>query len=666
MNAQAASLGVHAYQDTYMDECVTGRTGDIVDVTSTPDTTDPTSAPAAGDTVTDTTTNETIGLVYLPSSGTLVGRFEFLVDRATGRDVEIGAIVAADTREGTVVGAVVEMKTVGYAHDAFALDMLGATAPMDRRDEVMLATVQVFHSPSMRPIRAGTVRGATVDELGEATGAKSMDRGIPAGAVTLTGANRAAVSLDSASLLGPDAAHCLIGGISGQASKTSFAGVLLRSAIHHGGMENTTAAIVFNVKGDDLLYLDKPPAAGYELSENDLALYATLGIPPTPFPHVTVYAPAQSMTDMARGPRPDAHPLRWSLADIWKYLRYVWPAIYEDEKLSGFISSFGEQYLFGRSSGRRVDTLGKLLHLFDEEITEAEEENHQETRTLRLHIATARRLRRMFRNLGAELGGLVPKDNTQPTSDVPVQGLRPGGVYVVDLAGLSAAVQGMVIARTCERILESAEHHTLGVDSLVVFTDELNAYAPASGGDFKSVKRVLQRIATQGRYAGVSLWGAAQKLSKIDDLIRDNAATIALGRCAPAELDTGVYGKLPAGLHERLATLPRGQMALWHYTLRSAMVVEFPRPAWRTGKAKGAAIRPRPVDTFADETGYDTKSLDALSEGVDDQIRDRILSSASSAAEAEELLKQARTLDTKRVQPQVERPDYDPSNPFSI
>ena len=59
-----------------------------------------------------------------------------------------------------------------------------------------------------------------------------------------------AVSFDSHYLLGPDGAHLNIGGISGLATKTSYAMFLLRAIqMRHPD----TATIVMNVKGEDLL-----------------------------------------------------------------------------------------------------------------------------------------------------------------------------------------------------------------------------------------------------------------------------------------------------------------------------------------------------------------------------------------------------------------------------
>jgi DNA helicase HerA-like ATPase len=220
----------------------------------------------------------------------------------------------------------------------------------------------------------------------------------------------------------------------------------------------------------------------------------------------------------------------------------------------------------------------------------------------------------------------------------------------------------VVIARTTERVLRSAENGELGVDHLVVVADELNSFAPAQGGEMANVRKILQRVATQGRYAGISLWGAGQKLSKIDELVRDNAATRALGITADGELASGVYGRMPSGLTERIATLPKGYMALSHYSFRSTLVVRFPRPAWRTGKAKTTGgSRPNSLSALA----LSDRSIERLTEGVAPDLVESVLAGSASRDEAIGKLSDARVPDMHKTALH-EPSSFDPVNPFDL
>lgn len=606
---------------------------------------------------------EQLGRIYLPSTpGTPVGKFDFLVDHRSGVHVEIGTPVAADTPEGTVVGAVVDMRTVGTDGDPVAADLTG-DGQIARLPDVVVASVQVFDSPRMRPVRAGVVRPASREEMLQATGFNRMDWTIPAGVVPLADGDFAPVCFDGHALLGPESAHLTVGGLSGQAAKTSYIGMLLRSAVAHARPGDSVAALVFNVKGEDLIWLDQEPAAGFELSDEDREIYRALGVPAEPFDDVTVYAPAlPASTTGTRSPRPDALRLGWGLNDVWRYLRYfLGSAVFEDEKVASFLADFQAFCLNSPNRLDRIESFEQMEAWFDTKLRDAEE-NESPMAWRHHHRATMWRMRRMLNGVLQRSGGLVVPGRSHSSEDVPVENWGQGQVVVVDIAGLTTNVQSAVIARTVERLLRSAEEGRLGVDHLVVVADELNAFAPAVGSEMATVRKILQTVATQGRYAGISLWGAGQKLSKVDELVRDNAATRALGITADGELSSGVYGRMPSGLVERIATLPKGYMALSHYSFRSTLMVRFPRPAWRTGKARtsGAA---RAVST--DTLGLTGESVSRLTEGIPADVVEELMAGSSSAEQAKERLESARVPDMSKVA--LHEPStFDPDNPFDL
>jgi hypothetical protein len=612
--------------------------------------------------MTTTPYNARLGTVYLPSgTGTPVGRFEFIVDPDLGAQVEIGTPVAADTEEGTVVGAVVDMRTVGTDSDPVAADLAGTR--LAHLGDVMLATVQVFHSEKMRPVRSGGVRAASAVEMQKATGADKMEWRIPAGLIPLADGSFAPAFFDGYALLGPESAHLTVGGLSGQAAKTSYIGALLAATLGAARPDHRVAGIIFNVKGEDLIWLDEAPSNGFELTEDDRQMYAALGVPAAPFRDVTVYAPAlPAGAPGTRSPRGDAMRLGWDLPMVWPYLRYfLGPVVFEDEKVSSFLADFQTRLMKHPDPVQRIDTFDKLDRWFGERLSEAEETESMYAWGSH-HKATMWRLRRMLMGLVPRCGGLLSGGTAKPGEDVPTQGWTQGQLIVVDIAGLSVDVQSVIIARTIERLLRSAEEGELGVEHLVVVADELNAFAPSQGGEMAAVKRVLQRVATQGRYAGISLWGAGQKLSKVDELVRDNAATRALGITADGELASGVYGKLPGGLTERIATLPKGQMALSHYSFRSTLLVKFPRPAWRTGKATtSAASRPKTTSVL----NLSPRSVERLTEGIRPDIAEDLISASGSAEEARAALEAARIPDMKNTA--LHAPyEFDPENPFDV
>ncbi len=94
---------------------------------------------------------------------------------------------------------------------------------------------------------------------------------------------------------GTRGAHVNISGISGVATKTSYATFLLYGLFHSGALgteANNTKALIFNVKGEDLLFLDHENT---QLTESARARYGALGLSAGAFSSLGVLAP----------PRPD-------------------------------------------------------------------------------------------------------------------------------------------------------------------------------------------------------------------------------------------------------------------------------------------------------------------------------------------------------------------------
>src|SRR5262249_30569966 len=91
---------------------------------------------------------------------------------------------------------------------------------------------------------------------------------------------------------GTRGAHINISGISGVATKTSYAMFLLYSLFESealGDRRANTKALVFNVKGEDLLHLDRP---NQELDARSREDYDALGLPVGPFGSAAFFAPA--------------------------------------------------------------------------------------------------------------------------------------------------------------------------------------------------------------------------------------------------------------------------------------------------------------------------------------------------------------------------------------
>src|SRR5438067_8417288 len=126
--------------------------------------------------------------------------------------------------------------------------------------------------PPMPGLAAFRARGKDRDE---ALYFDQMERRVAAG----LSRDGEPVFLDLDFLDGSRGAHVNISGVSGVATKTTYALFLLYALFHSevlGGYRANTKAIVFNVKGEDLMWLDRPNA---RLTEQDRADYEKLGLP---------------------------------------------------------------------------------------------------------------------------------------------------------------------------------------------------------------------------------------------------------------------------------------------------------------------------------------------------------------------------------------------------
>ena len=115
-----------------------------------------------------------------------------------------------------------------------------------------------------------------------------MDAKVPVG----RGRDGAPIYVNLDFLDGTRGAHVSISGISGVATKTSFALFLLHSIFRSGALGARAVnakALVFSVKGEDLLFLDQP---NIRLDDDLRAEYAQLGLPAEPFASVGVLRPA--------------------------------------------------------------------------------------------------------------------------------------------------------------------------------------------------------------------------------------------------------------------------------------------------------------------------------------------------------------------------------------
>jgi len=130
---------------------------------------------------------------------------------------------------------------------------------------------------------------------------------IPAGLIKMSNGDDAVAYLDRRYVLGPESAHVNISGISGLATKTSYAMFLLQSILQSSSDSSKIAVIILNVKQADLLQVH---LANADLSEEEQELWEKIGVSPRPFENVTYLLPrGEQGRPNSYGPIPENYTL---------------------------------------------------------------------------------------------------------------------------------------------------------------------------------------------------------------------------------------------------------------------------------------------------------------------------------------------------------------------
>lgn len=517
--------------------------------------------------------------------------------------VGIGTLVVVRKGNLEVYGVVVEgfgFTDLGSAlHDYIGSEGDPQSQAPTLRPEVKCYTAAVLRVEPEEPLQPVPVAPVYLADDEAVSRALRMDAfqsktGIPVG-LYQNGDLLSPVYLDSDFLLGPEAAHLNLTGVSGLATKTSAVEFVLLSVFQH--FKEDVAVVCFNVKGSDMLFLDYPAqvppgdareetyaALGIEpLKDRDCEMYPRLGIPCKPFENVRYYAPfkADRINLNTLRTHPDlvgsVTPISWGLKDVLKYTQVVLNRDDVDAKADALIQYINQRVVDQTTEANRqqitVRNFCDLNTWFDLVLREMEQSNRSEWQTH--HYATIRKVYNRLSNLSTRYQGLISPDEF--TSDLPWGEFEDRGVYVVDVANLDAQAQDLVFTRVVSELRERLEKGKLGVKHVAVVVDELNKYAPSDGQD-TYLRQTLLDISERGRYLGLVLFSAQQFRSQVHKRIVGNSATCIYGRMDMDELATPGYQVLTSATKEKLATLSKGQLMIRHPHFNQPIFVKFPRP----------------------------------------------------------------------------------------
>jgi DNA helicase HerA-like ATPase len=445
------------------------------------------------------------------------------------------------------------------------------------------------------PVQEGKkVHLADEEQIMEALGLKDVKNPLPAGYIDMyDGENKKTlpVYFNSHFLIGPEGAHLNISGISGLASKTSYAMFLMKAIQDYAIRGNESVAfIMMNVKGTDLLKIDQKNERKREI---DLIkpVYDLLGMEMKPFEHVKYFYPyAKEYTTYTYEKE---SVLKDRLANkTAAQFKYLFETDEDKECLdllfanvddpNETIESIVNFIISNSGSFNGVETwedFQNVVHSY----TQTDKKNASKEISVmswrkfyRLFNKSFQKCRQMFTN---QLGdGVRLRDE--------IANINKNDVMVIDVAKMDEESQGFVFGD----VMRAVYNLKLGAskrpdeeipDRIIIFIDELNKYASNDVPKSSPILHQLLDITERGRSLGIILFGAEQFVSDIHRRVKGNCATQAFGRTNAIEITREDFRFVPSVYKTMLTRMKQGEYIIQNPVFRSMLHINFPLPIYK-------------------------------------------------------------------------------------
>lgn len=466
--------------------------------------------------------------------------------------------------------------------------------PVQNNAKVMLATAEeINYALGLNDIRNPLICGYL--EMYEGT--KGCER------VTLP------VNLNSKFIIGPEGAHLNISGISGLASKTSYAMFLLK-AIQDSYMkkdskdedEDNVAFVLFNVKGKDLLAIDQindfadesnPEAARKDTFEK----YEKLGLAAEPFKNVRYYypysIPKTRHWNTYMTPEEVEDNIKKKKAKKFKYIYK-----YDKENLDLMFANIDDStqtmesiisyIMSGQGRFNQVSDWQDFLEAVKEKCSSETSGKDKE-----IPVASWRKFYRII-NKSITDNKIFARDIREEDGETRIgdalKYIKKNEVHVIDIAKLSEDKQAYVFGDAIRTIYDlqlgqySGEEGVNPPSRIVIFIDELNKYASKETPKNSPILRQVLDVAERGRSLGVVLFAAEQFRSAIHDRVTGNCSTHAYGRTNSIEVTKSDYKSIPPVYKTMMTRLKQGEYIIQNPVFRSLLNIKFPKPIYKQFK----------------------------------------------------------------------------------
>lgn len=419
------------------------------------------------------------------------------------------------------------------------------------------------------------------------------------------------VNLNSKFILGPEGAHLNISGISGLASKTSYAMFLMKSIqehylTQHSNDEDNVAFVIFNVKGKDLMAIDCEndfESEGEDERSRVFDEYNKLGLSASPFKKVKYYIPYASNMSAKQSTYLSKDEVdEYISEDKLRKFKYS----YEDDKESLemlFADIDDPQQTMEAIISKIIDSTDpdfsgiSTWNEFRDKIDELSQRSQPIAKGIRtsneISILSWRKFKRIINKATKNDDMFANRPNNNKSECRLADELKhitSNAICVIDIAKLPEDKQAFVFGDAVRTIynLKLGEYDgEIGVNppsKIIIFIDELNKYASKDTPKSSPILREILDVTERGRSLGVILFGAEQFRSNIHQRVTGNCSTHAYGRTNSIETSTKDYSSLPSTYKNMLTRLNQGDYLIQNPIFRSLLKIKFPKPIYKQFK----------------------------------------------------------------------------------
>lgn len=438
---------------------------------------------------------------------------------------------------------------------------------------------------------------ATEEQIMDALGLNDVKNPLPAGYMEMyDGENKQTlpVHFNSHFLIGPEGAHLNISGISGLASKTSYAMFLMKATqdVMSKHENESVAFIMMNVKGTDLLKIDQMNERQNELDEIR-PVYEKLGLEMKPFQQVKYFYPYSKDYTAYTYEKEEVIKNRMNAGNAFQY-KYLFENDEDKECLDLLFANVDDPNDTIESIINFIISNGgnfKGVESWDDFKTALYKQTQSDTASKagkEISVMSWRKFYRLFnksfqksRQMFTEKLG---KGSVRLRDEIGK--IQKNDVMVIDVAKMDEESQGFVFGDVMRAVynlkLGSSERKEEDIpDRIVIFIDELNKYASNDVPKSSPILRQLLDITERGRSLGIVLFGAEQFVSDIHKRVKGNCATQAFGRTNAIEITKEDFRFVPSVYKTMLTRQKQGEYIIQNPVFRSMLNIKFPKPIYK-------------------------------------------------------------------------------------